>query len=192
MAVLPSVERNTREVVKTLFSFLDAQGQGDYLGEVVTQLQHSLQTATLALHAGADNETVIGSLLHDVGRFIPAAEKMPSMISPDGRYLGRGSHEVLGERYLRQLGFSEMICQLVGAHVMAKRYLCAVDDSYHDGLSWNSKNTLKYQVSCASFSLPVGLTDDLRRAGRSTMSKSRRPIKIPGSRTRSLSGGGTT
>jgi predicted HD phosphohydrolase len=148
MAILPSVETNTRETVKVLFGFLDAQGHGDYLGEAVTQLQHSLQTGTFAQQAGADDETIIGSLLHDVGRFIPAADKMPSMIAPDGRYLGKGSHEVLGERYLRQLGFSEMICQLVGAHVMAKRYL-SVEKEYYDALSWNSKNTLKYQVSFA-------------------------------------------
>ncbi|KAK3049927.1 hypothetical protein LTR09_008847 [Extremus antarcticus] len=147
MAVLSSVEANTRATVKELFSFLEAQGQGDYLGEAVSQLQHSIQTATLAEQAGADNETIIGSLLHDVGRFIPAADKMASMIAPDGRYLGKGSHEILGEGYLRQLGFSEMVCQLVGAHVMAKRWLCATDPGYHDGLSWNSKNTLKYQES---------------------------------------------
>lgn len=147
MVVPSSIEANTRATVKELFSFLDAQGHGDYLGEAVTQLQHSLQTATLAEQAGADSETIIGSLLHDVGRFIPAADKMPSMIAPDGRFLGKGSHEILGERYLRQLGFSEMVCQLVGAHVMAKRYLTAVDERYYDGLSWNSKNTLKYQVS---------------------------------------------
>src|ERR1700761_3176170 len=104
--ILPSVEAKTRATVKELFAFLDAQGQGDYLGEAVSQLQHSLQTATQAEQAGADNETIIGSLLHDVGRFIPAADKMPSMIAPDGRYLGKGSHEILGERYLRLLGFS--------------------------------------------------------------------------------------
>jgi 2-amino-1-hydroxyethylphosphonate dioxygenase (glycine-forming) len=115
--VLPSVEASTRAIVSELFSFLEAQGHGDYLGEAVTQLQHSLQTATFAEQAGADEETIIGCLLHDVGRFIPAAGKMPDMIAPDGRFLGKGSHDVLGERYLRQLQFSEMICQLVGAHV---------------------------------------------------------------------------
>src|ERR1700709_1244932 len=119
---LPSVEANVRATIKELFAFIIAQGDGDYIGEKVSQLQHSLQTATFAQNAGADDETVLGALLHDVGRFIPAANKMPSMIAADGIYYGKASHEVLGERYLRQLGFSETICQLVGAHVMAKRY----------------------------------------------------------------------
>ena len=147
VAVLPSVEANAREMVRELFAFIEAQGHGDYLGESVSQLQHTLQAATLAQNAGADDETVLGALLHDVGRFIPASDKMPAMIAPDGTYVGKASHEILGERYLRQLGFSEKICQLVGAHVMAKRYLTAVDKGYYDGLSRSSKRTLEFQVS---------------------------------------------
>ena len=72
---------------------------------------------------------------------------MAPILAPDGAFLGKASHEVLGEQYLRQLGFSEKICQLVGAHVMAKRYLTAVDADYYDGLSKSSKMTLKFQVS---------------------------------------------
>ena len=147
---LPSLEENARATIKQLFSFIEAQGHGDYLGEAVSQLEHTLQAATLAEKSGADNETIIGALLHDVGRFIPAADKMPAMIAPDGRYVGKASHEVLGERYLRQLGFSEMICQLVGAHVVAKRYLCAVDPEYWGGLSRASKTTLEFQVNLSS------------------------------------------
>lgn len=143
---MSSAEANARATVKEIFSFIERQGQGDYLGEAVSQIQHSLQAATLAQQSGADNETVIGALLHDVGRFIPAAEKMSSMITPDGTYIGKASHEVLGERYLRQLGFSEKICQVVGAHVVAKRYLCATETGYWQSLSQSSKHTLEFQV----------------------------------------------
>jgi len=146
-----AVEQRARDVVRQLFDFILAQGDADYIGEPISQLEHSLQSAHLAREAGADDETVLGALLHDVGRFIPAADKMPTMIAPDGTYVGRASHEVVGERYLRHLGFSEKVCQLVGAHVMAKRYLTAVDKGYYDGLSNASKNTLRMQVS--NFSL---------------------------------------
>ena len=175
-SALPSVEANARETVKELFSFIQAQGQGDYLGESVSQLQHSLQTATFAQQSGADDETIIGALLHDIGRFIPAADKMPAMIAPDGQYLGKGSHEVLGERYLRQLGFSEKVCQLVGAHVMAKRYL-AIDRGYYEGLSWNSKNTLKHQVRS-----PQEMTFGERSSGWSLLTGIRREVSSPKSR----------
>ncbi|OQE30339.1 hypothetical protein PENFLA_c003G01898 [Penicillium flavigenum] len=145
---LASVEEHTRATIKTLFQFLRAQGQGDYLGEQVTQLEHSLQCAYLAAQSpkhGNDTEVILAALLHDVGRFIPAAEKMEKMTTPDGQYIGRQSHEALGETYLRQIGFSEKVCKLVGAHVMAKRYLVATDQSYYDALSETSKRTLKFQ-----------------------------------------------
>jgi putative nucleotidyltransferase with HDIG domain len=144
--MLPSVVHRAEETIATLFSFLAAQGSSDYLGERVSQLEHSLQAAYLAHKAGADDETIIAALLHDVGRFIPQSREMPKMIAPGGTYIGTASHEVVGERYLRELGFSEKVCQLVGAHVTAKRYLTAVDKGYYDGLSQSSKQTLKYQV----------------------------------------------
>lgn len=145
--IVPTASSDARTTVQELLAFIEKQGQADYIGEAVSQLEHSLQAATLAQNAGADNETIIGALLHDIGRFIPAAEKMDSMITADGTYIGKASHEILGERYLRQLGFSEMICQVVGAHVIAKRYLCAVEKGYWESLSRSSKQTLEFQVS---------------------------------------------
>lgn len=139
-------ESYARDIVSTLFSFITAQGDADYIGEPVSQLEHSLQAAHLAQESGiADRDTVLGALLHDIGRFIPQSDSMPAMIAPNGTYVGREAHEIVGEKYLRDLGFSEKICQLVGAHVMAKRFLCAVDRDYYDGLSNSSKTTLKYQ-----------------------------------------------
>ena len=143
--ILPSVDAHIKATVTTLFDFIIKQGDADYIGEAVSQLEHSLQAAFLAHNANADDETILGALLHDIGRFIPQADEMPAMIAPDGTYVGREAHEIVGEKYLRQLGFSEKICQLVGAHVMAKRYLCAVEKEYWDGLSQSSKTTLKYQ-----------------------------------------------
>lgn len=141
------VQREHAEtVVSELFNFIEAQGNADYIGEAVSQLQHSLQAAHLAEESHADEDTILGALLHDIGRFIPAADTMPAVIAPNGIYVGREAHEVVGEKYLRDLGFNEKICQLVGAHVIAKRYLTAVDKGYYDSLSNSSKTTLKYQV----------------------------------------------
>ncbi|EED17955.1 conserved hypothetical protein [Talaromyces stipitatus ATCC 10500] len=145
---LQSVELHTRETVKTLVGYMIAQGKSDYLGERVTQLEHSLQCAHLARKDpvyGQDDEIVIAALLHDVGRFIPAAQKMDKMYAADGEYLGRMSHDVVGEYYLRTIGFSDKVAELVGAHVMAKRYLTATDKDYYDWLSEASKRTLGYQ-----------------------------------------------
>ena len=71
---------------------------------------------------------------------------MPAQIAADGTFVGRASHEIVGARYLKQLGFNDKVCQLVEAHVMAKRYL-ATDQDYYNSLSKSSKVTLEYQVS---------------------------------------------
>lgn len=147
---LPSMAEHTRQTVSTVFNYITAQGDADYIGEAVSQIQHSLQCATLAQNSGADDETVLGALLHDIGRFIPEADDEPAMYGADGTYVGRAAHEVLGERFLRGLGFSDKICQLVGAHVVAKRYLTATDGAYYEGLSRSSKLTLEHQVCLPS------------------------------------------
>src|SRR5262249_7725643 len=41
--------------------------QGDKLGYQVDRFEHSLQTATRAFRDGADEETVVVALLHDIG-----------------------------------------------------------------------------------------------------------------------------
>ncbi|KPI43529.1 uncharacterized protein AB675_6878 [Cyphellophora attinorum] len=137
-------KQDVQERVRELFDFIEKQGQADYIGEAVSQLQHSLQAAQYAVDSHADDDTVLGALLHDIGRFIPASEKMPAQIAADGTFVGRASHEIIGAQYLKQLGFNDKVCQLVEAHVMAKRYL-ATDQDYYNSLSKSSKATLRYQ-----------------------------------------------
>ena len=48
VTALRSVESHTRETVTTLMGYMIAQGKDDYLGDKVTQLEHSLQRAHLA------------------------------------------------------------------------------------------------------------------------------------------------
>ena len=59
--------------------------------------------------------------------------------------VGRPNHALLGSRYLASLGFPDRVCTIVASHVDAKRYLCAVDPGYHDGLSEASKASLRQQ-----------------------------------------------
>lgn len=54
-------------------------------------------------------------------------------------------HEQLGADFLRSLGFSEKIAQLVENHVQAKRYLTFRYPDYYTKLSEASKQTLIYQ-----------------------------------------------
>lgn len=140
---LPSIQARAQLLIEELFEYLTVQGSRSYGAGRVTQLEHALQAAHLAREAGADDDTIVAALLHDIRQFIPMYEHMPVMIAPNGSQVGRGGHDVFGEKYLRELGFNDKICQLVGAHVMAKRYLTAVDKDYYDKLTEISKNSLK-------------------------------------------------
>ena len=64
------LDRSEREYVRALPDrVLAALGKLDQSlpGYAVSRLQHSLQTATRALKAGADDELVVAALIHDVG-----------------------------------------------------------------------------------------------------------------------------
>lgn len=133
---------------------LNTKGQGDYIGETISQLAHSLQAAHLATTNKGDDETVIGALMHDVGQFLPADEvqkiagavRTMSLEGDDSSAsVGRVGHERVGEEYLLNLGFSNKVASLVGSHVAAKRYLCAIEPGYHDTLSEASKQSLVFQ-----------------------------------------------
>lgn len=109
--------------------------------EAVSQVEHALQCAALAERAGAADELVAAALLHDLGH----------LLEPDGgaaRARGRSTedlyHEALGARRLEPV-FGPAVSGPVALHVRAKRYLCAVDRSYHDTLSPGSVHSLVLQ-----------------------------------------------
>ena len=104
------------QTVTEILAILE-QGQDIHYGEDVTQLEHALQCAKLAVDAGSDEETILAALLHDIGH-LPAPDGFGQMGD-----VGVVDHETIGANYLRQVGFSEKIAQLVESHVAAKRYL---------------------------------------------------------------------
>jgi phosphonate degradation associated HDIG domain protein len=112
---------------------------GEHYDEVLSQLDHALQTAALAVAAGAPDELVVASLLHDVGHLIE--------LDGGGRARRRTEdlhHETVGAAYLGDL-FSREVTAPIALHVRAKRYLCTVDASYHDSLSEGSQRSLARQ-----------------------------------------------
>jgi predicted HD phosphohydrolase len=59
------------------------------------------------------------------------------------------------------------VCQLVGAHVWAKRYLTATEPGYYEALSVTSKRTLKYQVRiCERLEMHVEANSNANGPGR--------------------------
>jgi phosphonate degradation associated HDIG domain protein len=139
----PSLAENMKNAtadqkIDTLFSYMAERGQSFY-DEVVTQLEHALQCAALAQQNDAGPTLITGALLHDLGHIILDEH------NADTAFLAMDlNHEEIGARYLEPF-FPEAVTTPIRLHVPAKRYLCATDASYHDGLSVASKKSLKVQ-----------------------------------------------
>src|SRR5215472_304631 len=124
--------------VVEIFRLLEERGQGSYLGEPVSQLEHALQCAHLASREGADKELVAASLLHDVGHLL---HEEGEDVADRG---GDTEHEHLGEAWL-SAHFGPAVTQPIALHVAAKRYLCSTDPAYLGKLSPASVQSFKLQ-----------------------------------------------
>ena len=124
--------------VDALFNYMEERGQSFY-DEVVTQLEHALQCAALARQNDASPTLITSALLHDLGHFILDEH------NADTAFLAMDlNHEEIGAEYLAPF-FPEIVTTPIRLHVPAKRYLCATDAAYHDGLSEASKKSLIVQ-----------------------------------------------
>jgi [1-hydroxy-2-(trimethylamino)ethyl]phosphonate dioxygenase len=129
-------------------------GGDEPYGEAVSIGDHMLLTAGAARAAGLADHLVAAALLHDVGHLIEA---------PDDEF-GVHDHAVSGADWVRPR-FGDLVARPVGLHIDAKRYLCAIDPTYWDGLSAASQHTLNFQggpmspAEAATFATRPGADD---------------------------------
>ena len=114
------------------------KGGRAYDGEGVTQLEHALQTASLAQQAGATPALVTAALLHDLGHLLNDQGDTPTLHGVDD------VHQYAALPFLRPL-FGDDVLTPIKLHVDAKRYLCATRPDYWEALSADSKRSLKLQ-----------------------------------------------
>ena len=107
--------------------------------EEVTELEHGLQCAALAVRDGADDATVAAALLHDVGHLL-IGDQFPIEMTLEKDW----RHEDVGARYLSRW-FGPAVTEPVRLHVAAKRYLVAVDATYAATLTPSSARSLVVQ-----------------------------------------------
>lgn len=120
-------------------------GHMQYAGEPVTQLEHALQTATLAERDGAGDALIAASLLHDLGHLLQQLSDIdriyhatPTLSEIDD------VHQYRILPFLRAL-FDDDVLAPIRMHVDAKRYLCAIDPAYLASLSPDSVRSLRLQ-----------------------------------------------
>lgn len=124
--------------IETIVTRFETSGQSMYGGEAVTQLEHALQCATLAIHEGAHEPLVSASLLHDYGHLIHDLGENAAEKGVDDQ------HEYRALKPLRRI-FDLDVTEPIRLHVEAKRYLCAMSPGYYAGLSDASKRSLALQ-----------------------------------------------
>jgi phosphonate degradation associated HDIG domain protein len=165
------MSRSIESVVEEVFEILTRTGGEQYFGEAVSKLAHAEQCAWFAEKAGADDELVLASLLHDIGHLLEH-----EMAVRDER-VGVVNHDELGEMWLLERGFGPRLARLVGGHVDAKRYLTATNAAYMDRLSEASKETLVLQggpmdeADAEAFATEPELRDILRLRSWDEMAK---------------------
>ncbi|MEM7338690.1 MAG: metal-dependent phosphohydrolase [Actinomycetota bacterium] len=125
-------------VADALIDLYERKGSERY-NEVVTQVEHGLQTAGHGIGAGATEAEIVAAFLHDVGHLIlDELERDPKRATTDLH------HEDIGGRFLANW-FGPDVTTPVELHVPAKRYLCAVEPDYADSLSPASVHSLEMQ-----------------------------------------------
>lgn len=115
-----------------------------YGGEAVSELEHALQCAELARAGGADETLQLACLLHDVGRYAVDQSLVSDTTEATRARPGARGHDEVGAELLAPW-VPERVAWCVRAHADAKRYLCAIEPAYLDGLSAASRHTLRLQ-----------------------------------------------
>jgi phosphonate degradation associated HDIG domain protein len=117
---------------------LERRGSAQYGREAISQYEHALQCAELALRGGSDAALISAALLHDIGHLSDTEAETADEEGRDVR------HEATGARWLSDL-FGEDVLTPIRLHVAAKRYLTAVEESYMATLSPQSVRSLELQ-----------------------------------------------
>ena len=153
------------ETVADVLALYERYGDDTY-GEDVTQNEHALQCAAIAEADGASEPLIVAALLHDIGHLVHLDEhgEMADAEVVDD------VHEATGARVLAKV-FGPEVTGPIALHVMAKRYRCATEPGYLDGLSPASLQSLAIQGGpleadgCTTFVAHPASADAIRLRG---------------------------
>lgn len=115
--------------IQTVLDTFNKLGSDKYGRENVTQLEHALQSATLAREEGAEVSLIAAALLHDIGHLLDA-----DVLPKDNEQNLDDAHEHRGHAWVFE-HFGAAVADPVRLHVLAKRYLCSTDAAYERVLS---------------------------------------------------------
>ncbi|MEO0896537.1 MAG: HD domain-containing protein [Bacteroidota bacterium] len=134
--------KSPQEVALEVMSFYREFGSINY-GERCSVNSHSFQAGLIAKKKGLDEEMILAAFLHDIGHLTPILMQ-ETEVGRMGEF-GMEQHDLIGEEFLKNNGFSPKVLATVRNHVDAKRYLCFAEEGYFEQLSAASKETMLYQ-----------------------------------------------
>lgn len=109
------VDKDVQYVPDRIMAMLEASGRL-VQGMQVTQLEHGLETATMAERAGMDIDIVVAALCHDMGKVIStpnhsaiAAEMIKPFVSADAYWMVKVHQDFEGIHYLGKMGLDPMM-----------------------------------------------------------------------------------
>lgn len=123
--------------VEEILQLYETRGARLYGSEAVSQLEHALQCAVLAIEEQAPPALVAAALLHDLGHLLA---DVPHRIGCEADDL----HQYVAIPFLRGT-FPEAVLEPVRLHVEAKRFLCRAERGYLERLSSASRHSLELQ-----------------------------------------------
>lgn len=160
-------------VTRQIITLFQKQGDAAYFGEPVTQTQHALQSASLAVGDDATPALVAAALLHDIGHLLHQRGEDAAARGIDAR------HEIIGAKWLSRF-FGPEITEPIRLHVAAKRYLCLADPGYLATLSPASHQSLALQGGPFSANEAEGFTREPHWHAAVQLRRWDEEAKIPG------------
>ena len=132
------VKTNTENKINEIINLYITDGNKKY-DTHITNLEHAFQTTQLAKNNGEIEEFQLSCFLHDIGHLLLDEH------NTNEEFLQKNlKHETVAYKYLKR-HFSNRITLPIMYHVLAKRYLCTVDESYYSSLSEASKKSFLLQ-----------------------------------------------
>ena len=127
-----------KQIVEEIIQLYQCQGNKNY-DLHINHLQHALQTTQLSKNNGDSESFQLSCFLHDIGHLLlDENNKNPDFLKKDLK------HETIGFNYLKKY-FDLSITKPIMFHVLAKRYLCSIDQNYYQNLSQASKKSFLIQ-----------------------------------------------
>jgi predicted HD phosphohydrolase len=116
--------------LEAIFALFKERGDMVDPGDGINQLEHALQSASLARKECRGDALIAASLLHDIGHMLEG--------------VGGEHHEATGAAWLSR-GFSPAVTEPIRLHAEAKRYLITREPNYRDQLAEASLMSLEFQ-----------------------------------------------